>query len=48
MGFPLFYPQNENAVKKFGKNYAMASKYNYYNGPFVQKGWNGSICFLRS
>lgn len=42
MGFPLFYPQNENAVKKFGKNYAMASKYNYYNGPFVQKGWNGS------
>lgn len=42
MGFPLFAPQNENAVKKFGKNYGTASKYQVYNGPFVQKGWNGS------
>lgn len=42
MGFPLFAPQNENAVKKYGKNYGTASKYQVYNGPFIQKGWNGS------
>lgn len=42
MGFPLFAPQNENAVKKFGKNYGTASKYQVFNGPFVQKGWTGS------
>lgn len=42
MGFPLFAPQNENAAKKFGKNYGTASKYQVYNGPFVQKGWTGS------
>ncbi|GHN36465.1 hypothetical protein ME792_15910 [Lactobacillus delbrueckii] len=31
MAFPLFFPQNEQAVKKYGS----ASKYMVYNGPFV-------------
>lgn len=35
-------PQDEKAVKKWGKKYGTASKYMVYNGPFVQKGWSGS------
>ena len=42
MGFPLFFPQQEKAVQKFGSKYGTASKYMVYNGPFVQKGWTGS------
>ena len=42
MGFPLFAPENEKAVKKFGKKYGTASKYMVYDGPFVQKGWTGT------
>lgn len=42
MAFPLFFPQNEQAVKKYGSKYGTASKYMVYNGPFVHKGWSGS------
>lgn len=35
MAFPLFFPQNEQAVKKYGYKYGTASKYMVYNGPFV-------------
>ncbi len=42
MGFPLFFPQNQKTVEKSGSNYGTASKYQVYNGPFVQKGWTGS------
>lgn len=42
MGFPLFFPQNQKAVEKAGSNYGTASKYQVYNGPFVQKGWTGT------
>lgn len=42
MGFPLFAPQNEKAVEKYGKAYGNSSKAMVYNGPFVQKGWTGS------
>ena len=42
MGFAVFFPQNERAVKKFGSKYGTASKYMAYNGPYVQKGWTGS------
>lgn len=38
MAFPLFFPQNEQAVKKYGSKYGIASKYMVYNGPFVHKG----------
>lgn len=42
MAFPVFFPQQEKAVKKYGDKYGTASKYMAYNGPFVQKGWTGS------
>ncbi|GHW00572.1 peptide ABC transporter substrate-binding protein [Lactobacillus nasalidis] len=42
MAFPLFFPQNEQAVKKYGSKYGTASKYMVYNGPFIHKGWTGS------
>lgn len=42
MGFPLFFPQQEKAVEKFGSKYGTASKYMAYNGPFEQTGWTGS------
>ncbi|MDD6385755.1 peptide ABC transporter substrate-binding protein [Lactobacillus equicursoris] len=42
MGFGVFFPQNERAVKKYGSKYGTASKYMVYNGPYVQKGWTGS------
>lgn len=42
MGFPLFFPQQEKAVEKYGSNYGTASKYMVYNGPFKQTGWTGS------
>lgn len=42
MGFPLFFPQQQKAVEKYGSKYGTASKYMAYNGPFVQTGWTGS------
>lgn len=42
MGFPLFFPQNQKTVEKYGKSYGTSSKTTVYNGPFVQKGWTGS------
>lgn len=42
MGFPVFFPQNEKAFKKYGSNYGTESKYMVYNGPFVMKNWTGS------
>ncbi len=42
MGFAVFFPQSEKAVKKYGSKYGTASKYMIYNGPFVQKGWAGA------
>lgn len=42
MAFPVFFPQEEQAVRKYGDKYGTASKYMAYNGPFLQKGWSGS------
>lgn len=42
MGFPVFFPQNQNAVEKYGKKYGTAAKYLVYNGPFKMEGWSGS------
>lgn len=42
MAFPLFFPQNQSVVQKYGKEYATASSKIVYNGPFVMKGWNGT------
>ncbi|MFT8668713.1 MAG: peptide ABC transporter substrate-binding protein [Liquorilactobacillus hordei] len=42
MGFPVFFPQNEKAVKEYGSKYGTASKYMVYNGPFTLTKWTGS------
>lgn len=42
MGFEVFYPQNERAVKKYGSQYGTSSAKMVYNGPFVLKGWKGT------
>ena len=34
MGFAVFFPQQEKAVKKYGSKYGTASKYMAYNGPY--------------
>lgn len=42
MGFPVFFPQNQKAVEKYGDKYGTASKYMVYNGPFKLTKWTGS------
>ena len=42
LGFPVFFPQNEKAVEKYGSKYGTASKYMVYNGPFKLTGWTGT------
>ncbi|MBW1606045.1 peptide ABC transporter substrate-binding protein [Lactobacillus sp. Sy-1] len=39
---PVFYPQNEAAVKKYGSAYGTESQKTVYNGPFKVTGWSGS------
>ena len=42
MAYPLFGPQNEKVVKKYGNRYATEAQYQVYSGPFKIKGWNGT------
>ncbi|AVK64222.1 peptide ABC transporter substrate-binding protein [Lactobacillus sp. CBA3606] len=42
MGFDVFFPQNENAVKKYGKGYGTSSSKMVYDGPFKMTGWEGT------
>lgn len=42
MAFPIFFPQNQNAVEKYGKSYGTTADKMVYDGPFVMKGWNGT------
>ncbi|WP_281164405.1 peptide ABC transporter substrate-binding protein [Liquorilactobacillus sicerae] len=42
MGFTVFFPQDQKAVKQFGSKYGTAAKYMVYNGPYKVVGWNGS------
>ncbi|WP_034529453.1 peptide ABC transporter substrate-binding protein [Secundilactobacillus oryzae] len=42
MAYPLFAPQNQKAVEKYGKKYATKSEYMVYSGPFKLKNWNGT------
>ena len=39
MVFPIFFPQNQSVVEKFGQEYGTASDKIVYNGPFVVKNW---------
>lgn len=42
LAFPLYYPQNEKIVKRYGKKYATTSSKQVYSGPFKLANWNGS------
>ena len=42
MAYPLFGPQSEKIVKKYGKKYGTNSKYMVYSGPFKMTGWKGT------
>ncbi|WP_225904646.1 peptide ABC transporter substrate-binding protein [Lentilactobacillus parabuchneri] len=42
MGFPLFFPQNQKVVEKYGNDYGTKSSDMVYNGPFKLSDWNGT------
>ena len=42
MGFVVFFPQNQHAVEKYGKDYGTSSSKMVYNGPFKMTGWKGT------
>lgn len=42
MTFPVFLPQNQSAVKEFGKEYGTSSEKVVYNGPYLVKNWKQS------
>ncbi|MFC6261709.1 peptide ABC transporter substrate-binding protein [Levilactobacillus fujinensis] len=42
MAYPLFAPQNEKVINKYGKKYATKSQYMVYSGPFKITNWTGT------
>ncbi len=42
MAYPLFAPQDQKVIEKYGKKYATKSKYMVYSGPFTLQGWSGT------
>lgn len=42
LAYPLFGPQNQKVVEKYGKNFATKAEYQVYSGPFKIVGWNGT------
>ncbi|MCP9333172.1 peptide ABC transporter substrate-binding protein [Lentilactobacillus hilgardii] len=42
MSYPLFGPQNQKVVDKYGKKYGTKSQYMVYSGPFKIQNWNGT------
>lgn len=42
LAWPLFFPQNQAAVNRWGKDYGTTSAKTVADGPFILKGWNGS------
>lgn len=42
MGFAIFFPQNQHAVQKYGKDYGTTATKMVYDGPFTMKGWKGT------
>lgn len=42
LGFPVFFPQNQKVVEKYGNNYGTRSDRMVYDGPFKLTGWNGT------
>lgn len=42
LAYPLFGPQNQKVVEKYGKRFATKAEYQVYSGPFKIVGWNGT------
>ena len=42
MAYPLFGPQNQKVVEKYGRKYGTNAKYTVYSGPFKISKWNGT------
>lgn len=42
LAFPVFFPEDQTAVEKYGSKFGTSSKTTVFNGPFVQKGWTGA------
>lgn len=42
MAYPLFGPQNQKVIEKYGSKYATKSQYMVYSGPFKIQNWNGT------
>ncbi|GAB6093090.1 hypothetical protein JCM31185_07430 [Furfurilactobacillus curtus] len=42
MAYPLFAPQNQRVIDKYGKKYATKAQYMVYSGPFKLVNWNGT------
>ncbi|MFG5364278.1 peptide ABC transporter substrate-binding protein [Enterococcus faecalis] len=41
LAYPTFFPQREDIVEKYGKEYAMTSEKTVYNGPFCLEDFKG-------
>lgn len=42
MAYPLFAPQDQKIVEKYGKKYATKAQYMVYSGPFKLVNWTGT------
>ena len=42
LGFPIFFPQDQKVVDKYGSKYGMSANKQVYNGPFKVEGWTGT------
>lgn len=42
LAWPLFFPQNQAAVKQYGAAYGTTAAKQVYNGPFTLSGWQGT------
>ena len=42
LAFPLYYPQNQKVVEKYGKKFGTSATTQVYSGPFKLTKWNGT------
>lgn len=42
LGFPIFFPQDQKVVEKYGSQYGMKADKQVYNGPFKVEDWTGT------
>ena len=42
LGFPIFFPQDQKVVDKYGSQYGMKATKQVYNGPYKVEGWTGT------